>query len=57
MASKTQRELVEQKRAAVLARLLEIQNGAGFAMFSCIWDEQKLDALILVLGLGRVELY
>jgi hypothetical protein len=56
MTSKTQRDLVEQKRAAVLARLLEIQNGAGFAMLSGIWDEQKLDALILVLGLGRVEL-
>lgn len=48
------KDLKEAKRAAVVARLKEMQD--GIEVLSGVWDERTLDILILALGIGRVEL-
>lgn len=53
MATKAQR-LKEQKRAAIVARLREMQP--QFDVLSGMWDERTLDTLVLVLGIGHVYL-
>lgn len=50
----TKREVMEAKRAAVAARLFEIQGNLN--TLSRMWDERTLDTLILALGIGHVEL-
>lgn len=44
----------EAKRNAVVQRLEEIQE--NIVVLSGMWDEKTLDQLILIFGLGRVEL-
>ena len=52
--AKTEHERKEAKRLAVLARLTEAQ--ASLTILSGMWDERTLDLLILILGIGRVEI-
>lgn len=53
--TKTKRamDLKEAKRQAVAARLTRIQDNLD--VLSGMWDEQTLDILIVILGIGRVE--
>lgn len=48
------KDLKEAKRVAVAARLKELQGNVD--VLSGMWDERTLDMLIVILGLGRVEL-
>jgi hypothetical protein len=52
----TPREKIEAKRAAVVARWKDITENATIELLAGMWDERQLDALVLVLGIGRVEL-
>lgn len=52
--NKAQRQIKDAKRDAVVARIQEIAPRVD--ALASIWDEQTLDILILILGIGRVEL-
>lgn len=45
---------LDAKRKAIVVRLREAEGNLG--ILARMWDERTLDALILALGLGRVEL-
>ena len=42
------------KRKAVVARLKEMEG--NFDLLSGMWDEPTLDTIILILGIGHVEI-
>lgn len=53
MATKAQKGQKETKRAAVAARLVEMQGNVD--LLTGMLDENVLDVLILALGIGHVE--
>jgi hypothetical protein len=55
MATKEQLKALQKKRDAVVNRLNEIDE-VGIDLLATLWDEKTLDALILALGIGHVEL-
>lgn len=48
------RDLKEAKRAAVAARIKELQNNID--VLSGMWDERTLDMLIIIFGIGHIEI-
>ena len=54
MATAKQRKA---KIDALVARWKEINETAGIELMAGMWDDQMLDILILILGVGSVKLY
>lgn len=53
MATKAQKDLKEQKRAAVAEKIKEVAPMVD--TLSGMWDEQTLDILAVLLGVGQVK--
>lgn len=53
MATNAQKDRKEQKRAAVAAKIKEV--APAIEMLSGMWDEQTLDILAVVFGVGQVQ--